>query len=35
MWEKDVVKKETLLYQHECQKVFGTDIKSVRFDNKV
>ena len=33
-WEENVFEKETLLYQYECQKVFGTDIKSVELDNE-
>lgn len=27
--------KKALLYRYECWKVFGTDIKYVRLDNKV
>lgn len=32
--EENVVRKGTLLYQRGCQKVFGTNINPIRFDNK-
>ena len=33
--EENVTKKGMILYQYECQKVFGTDIDFVRFENNI